>query len=222
MIGFNLIDRQRLELENAAAAYQRAREREERILRGGADENDAAVFHVGQEHVLLRAVEAMDFVDEQQRALASRRHQIAGFVEHLAQFFHAAGDGAHLPEFAAAGGGEQMRERGFAGAGRTVKNDRPQTIGRQQSAEQLAFAKEMFLSDEFIQRGRAHAGCQRLRLAAIFCFGGGEEGHVERRRQNYEETFSLIVRGRWVSGIGWDGEAILTAESRRRSERAVG
>ncbi len=67
--GFDVVDRQRFEFEHAAAADERAGQREEGILRGRADEDHGAIFNVGQEHILLGAVEAMDFVDEQERAL---------------------------------------------------------------------------------------------------------------------------------------------------------
>ncbi len=51
---------------------ERAVELEGRVLGGGADQHDRAVLDIGQEAVLLGAVEAMDLVDEQQRALARR------------------------------------------------------------------------------------------------------------------------------------------------------
>ena len=55
--------------QHLAARQQRAVQREGRVLGGGADQRDGARLHDWQEAVLLRAVEAMDFIDEQQRAL---------------------------------------------------------------------------------------------------------------------------------------------------------
>ena len=69
-------------------------------------------------------VEAVDFVDEQQRLLAGGREPVAGFGENLAQFLHAAGHGADLPEVAARCAGQQPASVVFAGAGRTVENHR--------------------------------------------------------------------------------------------------
>ncbi len=46
---------------------------ERRVFGGRADQHDGAVFHHRQEGILLRAIEAMHLVDEQQRALARSR-----------------------------------------------------------------------------------------------------------------------------------------------------
>ena len=56
--------------QHLAARQQRGVELERRVLGRGADQRDRAVLDVRQEAVLLGAVEAMDLVDEQQRALA--------------------------------------------------------------------------------------------------------------------------------------------------------
>ncbi len=59
--------------EDLAARQQRAVQLEGRVFRGRADQHHGAVLDIGQEAVLLRAVEAMDLVDEEQRALAADR-----------------------------------------------------------------------------------------------------------------------------------------------------
>ncbi|MET8772118.1 hypothetical protein [Streptomyces sp. NPDC004658] len=56
--------------EDLGAGEEGAVEFEARVLRGGADQGDRAVLDVGEEAVLLGAVEAVDLVDEQQGALA--------------------------------------------------------------------------------------------------------------------------------------------------------
>ena len=172
---FDFLDRQRLEFEHPAAADQSAGEREERILRRRADEDHDAFFHVRQQHILLGAVEAVDFVDEQQRLLPARREPVAGLVQHLAQFLDAAGHGAQLLESAARGRGQEHGQRGLAGAGRAVKNHRPQPIGGQQPAQQFPFAQKMLLADEFVERSRPHPRCQRLRPPPIRRFRRLEE-----------------------------------------------
>ena len=67
--------RQRIVVEPAqhqhlAARQERGVQLEGRVLGGGADQRHRAVLDIGQEAVLLGAIEAMDLVDEQQRALA--------------------------------------------------------------------------------------------------------------------------------------------------------
>ena len=66
---------QRLPVERPEDQHARARQKrrvqlERRVLGGGADQRDGAVLHDRQEGVLLRAVEAVDLVDEEERALA--------------------------------------------------------------------------------------------------------------------------------------------------------
>ena len=56
--------------QDLAAGEQGAVQREGRVFRGGADQDDGAVLDHGQKAVLLGAVEAVDFVHEQQGDLA--------------------------------------------------------------------------------------------------------------------------------------------------------
>ena len=61
--------RERLEAEHLAAREERRVHRERRVLGRRADEGDRPVLDVRQERVLLRLVEAVDLVDEDDRAL---------------------------------------------------------------------------------------------------------------------------------------------------------
>ena len=56
--------------QNAGARQQRGVELKGGIFGGGADQHHGAVFHDRQEGILLRAVEPVHLVDEQQRPLA--------------------------------------------------------------------------------------------------------------------------------------------------------
>ena len=60
---------ERPELEDAAAREQRGVDVEEGVLGRRADQDHRAVLDVRQQRVLLRAVEAVDLVDEEDRAL---------------------------------------------------------------------------------------------------------------------------------------------------------
>ena len=166
-----------MELEHPATTDQRAVDREERILRRCTNENHDAVLDVRQQDVLLGLVEAVDLVDEQQRLVAAHAQSVAGCVEHFAQILHAAGDGAQLDELRPAGLRQQMGERRLAGARRTVEQDRAQPIGREQSAEQLAFAEEVLLAGELLERSGPHPRGKWLRAAAIGGFAGFKQTH---------------------------------------------
>jgi hypothetical protein len=82
---FHFIFGQRMKRQNFGAREERARDFEGRVLRGRAYERDGAVFYGRQERVLLRLVEAMNLVYEEDCARA--------FALHLARL----GDlGAHV------------------------------------------------------------------------------------------------------------------------------
>src|SRR4030065_719522 len=66
----DLLRREGVQAVDAAAREQGRDDLEGRVLGGGADESDHAVLDVGQDHVLLRLVEAMDLVDEEDGARA--------------------------------------------------------------------------------------------------------------------------------------------------------
>ena len=174
----DVVGRERLELEDAAAAYQRAVDGEEGVFRGGADEDHHALLHVGQQHVLLGLVEAVDFVDEQERPLAGGREAIVGRRENLAQLLDAARDCADLLEMAAGGAGQQPGKRGLARARRTVEDDRAEAVGGQQAAQQLSLAEKVPLADELFERAWPHPRGQRLGFASMGVFAGVKERHA--------------------------------------------
>ena len=72
----------RLQLENLRARNERRVDEEERVVRGRADEPDDAALHIRQQHVLLRLVEAVDFVNEQNGGLAGVFESVGRASEH--------------------------------------------------------------------------------------------------------------------------------------------
>src|SRR5262249_5401879 len=66
----DLVGGERLENEDASARQERGDDLERGVLGRGADEDDRAALDVWQERVLLRLVEAMDLVDEEEDRLA--------------------------------------------------------------------------------------------------------------------------------------------------------
>ena len=85
---------------------------------------DEALLHRRQQRVLLRLVEAVDLVEEEDRALAARRAAVLGALDHVAHLGAAGVDGRRLLERRARVHGEQAGERGLAGAGRPVQDHR--------------------------------------------------------------------------------------------------
>src|SRR5581483_1975752 len=75
---------ERAQLENLRARDQRGIDEEKGIVRGGADQTNHAALHVRQEDVLLRLVEAVDFVDEKNGGLALVFETVGGGGKHAA------------------------------------------------------------------------------------------------------------------------------------------
>ena len=77
-----------VENQDAATREQCAGHFKRRVFGGGADERDGAVFDRVQERVLLRFVEAMDLVDEEDGTFAVTLFSLR-LLNRLAQVFHA-------------------------------------------------------------------------------------------------------------------------------------
>ena len=93
-----LVGVERLEAEQRRAAAQRRVDLEERVLRRRPDEHERAVLDGRQQGVLLRLVEAVDLVEEQDRALVVLAEALAGPLDHLADVLDAGGHGRQLLE----------------------------------------------------------------------------------------------------------------------------
>ena len=110
--------------QHARPRQQRGVELERRVFGGRAHQHHGAVFHDRQERVLLRPVEAMHLVDEQQRTLAGLAPGARG-IEHLFQVGDAGEHRRYLFEMQFGRIRQQPRDGGLAGAGRAQKISEP-------------------------------------------------------------------------------------------------
>ena len=160
----DLVIAERLEAPHAQPGQQRRVHLEVRVLGRRADQGDRPVLDVRQERVLLALVEAVDLVDEQDRAASLEREPLLGLGDRPADLGDARHDRRHGPELGADGVGEEARERRLAGAGRAPQQEAREVAPRDRSAERAAIADEVALADELLERPRAHARGQRLPL----------------------------------------------------------
>ena len=86
-------------MKNLAPADQRRIDGEKWILRRRADEQDQSRFHIGQQNVLLGAVEAMNFIEKQHGALSAGAQAFLGCIENGPNFLHANRRGVHFPNW---------------------------------------------------------------------------------------------------------------------------
>ncbi|MNF98103.1 hypothetical protein D3C84_809510 [compost metagenome] len=151
-----------LEHIDPRAGEQGVVELERRVFRGRADENQRAVFDIRQERILLGLVEAVHFIDEQNRAPAILRGLLLGNFHRLANFLHASQYRRHRFEMRLGHFRQQPRQGGFAHPRRSPENHRMQGTLLQGFAQGLAASEHVFLTDVLVQVGRAQAGGQGL------------------------------------------------------------
>ncbi len=125
--------------------------------------------------VLLGFVEAVNFVDEDDGAMAG-----AGFLlGHGHDFLYlldAGEDGAEGDKLGAGQARDEARERGLSAAGRAPEEHGAEIVVFDLNAKRLARTEKFFLANEFIERARTHALGEWL-------VGSGNVGFRGRWRQ---------------------------------------
>ena len=154
-----LVQRLRIEPvedQHLRAAEQRRVQLEAGILGGGAHQRHRAALDIGQETVLLRAVEAVDLVHEQQRALA-RLQRGLGFGEDLLEIGHAREHRADRHEAHVHRIGEQAGDAGLARARRAPQHHAREPARRHHPADRALGSGDVLLPDHLAERARSQA-----------------------------------------------------------------
>ncbi len=170
---------QLLEHVDAAAGEQRAVDFERGIFGGRPDQANISFFDVREKRILLRLVEAMNFVDEDDGARAILAGAI-GVSHNLLDFLDAREHGGEFDELGFGDAGDDFCERSFAGAGRPPENHRSRVVALDLHPQRLAWPDEVFLAHEFFERARAHAVRQRTSAGsgcAPVIRNGSEQAH---------------------------------------------
>ena len=129
----------------------------------------------------------VQLIDEENR----RRFRTAsGGRENLPQLGHVGHDGVDPDEAAAGFVGDGFRDAGFPTSRWSVKQQRTETILRDQSRQEAAGLQHVFLPDDLGQPPGPHPGGQRLMRARPFL--AEPKG---RRRRLLGEEFGLIGSG---------------------------
>ena len=164
------------EHQHLGAAQQRAVQLEAGVLGGGAHQHHGAVFHNRQETVLLAAVEAVDLVNEQKRALPHAATLACG-LEGLLQVGDTAEHGRELVEVQMKGVRKQPRGGGLAGAGRSPQDDGGRPAIDHHAAQGTFRPKQVVLAHHFSQGLGAQAVGKRTRGVAGQAAGFEQIGH---------------------------------------------
>ena len=152
---------ERLETEERAAGEQGAGEREERVLGGCTDEDEQAFLHEREEDVLLGAAEAVNFVEEHDRALALLAETGAGALGDLAHILHAGTDGGETLERLRGRAGNELGDGGLARARRPPEDERGESVGFEEDPQRSPGCEQVPLADDVIERHRPHPRRER-------------------------------------------------------------
>ncbi len=219
------IQQQRLvgRLHRAQHVHGRAREQrgidlERRILGGGADEGEQAGLDVRQEGVLLRLVEAVHLVDEDDRA-APARARLLRVHDGLADVLDAGQHRRQHDEFGVHRAGHQARQRRLADARRPPQDHRVQPARTERDAQRMAFAQQVLLADDLVQRARAQALGERDGIGRRLDLG--RRGRAAARRGGVVSE-EVVLRRHGVHCVSPDGTGCSSTElaGPRRSFRA--
>ena len=173
---------ERAKREDLRSRQQRGVHLERRVLGRRADQDDVAGLDAREERVLLRLVEAVNLVDEDDGSPLQLPARVLGGGHHLLDFLDAGHDGAERHEARLRRLRNQARERGLAGARRSPQDDRLQPIALDGLAQRPARREHILLADELVERRRAHPLGERC------------VGRVERMQVGFGSSNKLIQR----------------------------
>src|SRR4029453_2363459 len=158
---FELLNVERFEAKNLRARYECTVHIKEWIVRGRTDKAKFSRFDIGQKDVLLRLIEMMNLIDEQNGLFPRCAETVRSRGKDTAHLSDVAFNPANPNKFRMSHFRNDTRQRGFAASGRAVKNYRWQAIGFDRAAQKFARRENVFLADKFLQRSRPHPGGER-------------------------------------------------------------
>src|SRR4029453_1920991 len=121
---FELLDRERIDLKSLGGRNKRTFYIKERIVSSCADEAEISRFDVGQKNVLLRFVEMMDLINEQDRLLSGSAEAIRRRSDDATHFRDVAFHAADSNKFRVGDLSNDAGKRCFSAAGRPGENHR--------------------------------------------------------------------------------------------------
>ncbi len=157
--------------DNGCSTYTAARESSalftsnDGILGRRADERDQPLLDERQKRILLRLVEAVHFVDEENRVPAGLLQIELGAIHRFAYVLDAREHRRERDEFRVERLRHQPRERRLADAGRAPQDHRMRFARFEREPQRLARAEQMALAYDFVER-RAAAAARRAALRA--------------------------------------------------------
>jgi len=176
--GEQVVFGERPEFKDLGARDKRGVDEEKGIVSGCADKANNAAFDVGQKNVLLRFVEAMNFVDEKYGGLALVFEPVGCGGKNAAHIRDVRFHPTEALEFAFRLSRDDLGERSFAGAGWAIKDERLNSVGFDGATKKLAGGEDVGLADEIVEIARPHSRGEGL--VALNVRGGYGLGFCRR------------------------------------------
>ena len=142
-------------------------------MRRRPDQPDDAALHVRQKNVLLRLIEPVNLIDEQDGGLPRILQAIGRQRQDPSHFRHVRFNAAQPFEFIPRAGGNDLSEGSFARAWGAVEDERLDPVSLYGPAQELARTQDVRLAHKVIEAARAHAGGQRSLRGGLGRLRGG-------------------------------------------------
>ena len=191
---------QRLQYEHLAPGQQGGIDFKGGVLRGGSDQSDAALLHIGEEGVLLGLVEPVYLVHEAEGAGAVGT-VLLRLLHDLFDFLDAAGDGAEIHEARPGAARDDPGQGGLAHAGRPPEYHGRHDVLLQHLPQDLTLSQQMLLADIILQVPGAHP-VRQGRVGR--CAGRGRclPCHIKKRKLFHGSSYALLLpfrlQSRWL------------------------
>src|SRR5262249_4805847 len=167
--GLELLAVQRQQLVELDAGQEGRVDLEVRGLGRRADQRDQALLDHGQECVLLRLVEPVDLVEEQDRTLPLGAQALAGARDHRADVVDGRRHGRELLERGTRRRGDDPRQRRLPGPRRAEEDRGAHPVLGDLHAQRRALREHVLLADELVERARAQPKRERRALRQAPC-----------------------------------------------------
>src|SRR6185437_13153125 len=136
-------------------------ELEVRVLRRRTDQRHETLLDAGKQRILLRLVEAVDLVEEEDGAPAARPQPLTRTRENLADLRDGRGDRRQLFELRARRVGDDAGERRLARTRRAEEDERRHAVGVDRTSQRASGCQDVLLADELVERLRSQPLCER-------------------------------------------------------------
>ncbi len=140
-----------LQSKQARSTYERFVDFEVRVLSGGTDQGESAVFYPREQRILLSTVEAMDFINKQDGSQAMFLQALLGGVYLLTQVLNAGQNSVQAAELRTGMGGNDPGQSCLPDTRRSVQDQIAHPVCGDRPAQQTAFGEDRVLALKFVE-----------------------------------------------------------------------